>query len=74
MAQVIIMGKHYNKRPSEILNVDNDYLAYIFDEVALFLEAEATDEKGKVNWNKIRWKDNKKKTNKDFMDFIKKHG
>ena len=73
MAQVIIMAKHYRKRPSEILNIDNDYLAYIFDEVALYLESEATDEKGKVNWNKIRWKENKKKSNKDFIEFIQKH-
>lgn len=67
------MAKHYRKRPSEILNIDNDYLAYIFDEVALYLESEATDEKGKVNWNKIRWKENKKKSNKDFIEFIQKH-
>lgn len=71
---MIIMSKHYRKRPSEILNIDNDYLAYIFDEVALLLEAEATDDKGNTNWNKIRWKDNKNKTNKDFMEFIQKHG
>ena len=74
MAQVIIMAKHYRKRPSEILNIDNDYLAYIFDETALFLESEATDEKGNTNWNKIKWKSNKKKSNKDFMEFIQKHG
>jgi hypothetical protein len=74
MAQVIIMAKHYRKRPSEILNIDNDYLAYIFDEVALFLEVEATDEKGNTNWNKIKWKDDKKKTNKDFMEFLQKYG
>lgn len=68
------MAKHYKKRPSEILNINNDYLAYIFDEVALYLESEATDEKGNTSWNKIKWKDNKKKTNKDFMEFIQKHG
>ena len=74
MAQVIIMAKHYKKRPSEILNIKNDYLAYIFDEVALYLESEATDEKGNINWNKIKWKDNKKESNKDFVEFIQKHG
>lgn len=67
------MAKHYKKRPSEILNIDNDYLAYIFDEVALYLEGEATDDKGKTNWNKIKWEDNKGKSNKDFMNFIQKH-
>lgn len=67
------MAKHYRKRPSEILNIDNDYLAYIFDEVSLYLESEATDDKGKTNWNKIKWKDNKKKSNQDLMNFIQKH-
>lgn len=74
MAQVIIMAKHYRKRPSEILNIDNDYLAYMFDKVALYLESEATDDKGATNWNKVKWEDNKNETNKDFMEFIQKHG
>ncbi len=76
MAQVIIMAKHYRKRPSEILNIDNDYLAYCFDEVALYLESEATDNNGNINWNRIRWEDDKGKSNnsnKDLMDFIRKH-
>lgn len=74
MAQVIIMAKRYQKRPSEILNIDNDYLAYIFDEVALYLESEATDDKGSINWNKIRWQDKiKRESNKDFMNFVIKH-
>lgn len=71
---MIIMSKHYRKRPSEILNIDNDYLAYIFDETALFLESEATDEKGNTNWNKLKWKDNKKENNRDFIEFILKYG
>ena len=73
MAQVIIMANKYRKRPSEILGIDNDYLAYIFDEAALYLEAEATDDKGQVNWNRIRWKGEKKKSNKDLIEFIKKY-
>lgn len=73
MAQVIIMAKRYQKRPSEIMNIDNDYLAYIFDETALYLESQATDDKGQINWNRIRWKGEKKKSNKDLMEFIKKH-
>lgn len=73
MAQAIIMAKRYNKRPSEILSIDNDYLAYIFDEAALFLESQATDDKGEINWNRIRWKSEKKKSNKDLIEFIKKY-
>ena len=72
MAQVIILANKYHKRPSEILGIDNDYLAYIFDETALYLEAEATDDKGQVNWNRIRWKDEKKKLNKDLIEFIQR--
>ena len=74
MAQVIIMAKHYRKRPTEILNIDNDYLAYCFDEVALYLESEATDDKGNVNWNMIKWKDNKKESNRELVQFIQKYG
>lgn len=74
MAQVIIMAKHYQKRPSEILGIDNDYLAYCFDEAALYLETEATDDKGRINWNRIKWKDEKKGNNRDLMKFIQKHG
>ena len=73
MAQVIILAKRYNKRPSEMLSIDNDYLAYCFDEAALFLEAHATDDKGEINWNRIRWKDERKKSNKDLIEFIKKY-
>jgi len=67
------MAKRYRKRPSEILNIDNDYLAYIFDKVALFLESEAMDKEGNFNWNKIKWTDDKKKTNKEFVEFLIKH-
>lgn len=74
MAQTIMIAKRYKKRPSEIMNIDNDYLAYMFDEVALILEDNATNDKGEINWNSIRWKDNKKQTNKDLVEFIQKHG
>lgn len=67
------MAKHYKKSPSEILNIENDYLAYCFDEAALFLETQAINEKGELNFEKIKWKDNKKKSNKDLIKFIMKH-
>lgn len=74
MAQIIMMAKRYQKRPSEILNIDNDYLAYCFDEVALYLELKALDDKGNYNWNKFRWKDKKVGTNRDLMQFIQNSG
>lgn len=68
-----MMGKHYQKRPSEILNIDDGYLAYCIDEVAYYLELEAMDEKGNINWNKIKWKDElkKSKNNNDLINFIR---
>lgn len=72
MAQVIILANKHRKRPSEMLGIDNDYLAYCFDEMALYLEAEATDDKGKTNWNRIKWAGEKPTGNKKMMDFIKR--
>ena len=74
MVQVIIMAREYRRRPSEILGIDNDYLAYCFDEVALYLTAQAMDKQGRLHWNRIRWKSGSKRTNKDLIDFIQKHG
>ncbi len=79
MAQVIMMSKRFRKRPSEILNIDNDYLAFIFDETALYLEDKATDDKGNIYINKLKWTDKTQAahthggtTNQAMMDFIKK--
>ena len=69
MAQTIMMAKRYQKRPSEIMNIDNDYLAYMFDETAMYLENKATDDKGNLKWNRIRWSDNKSGTNQDLIKF-----
>lgn len=33
---------------------------------------EAIDKDGNFNWNKFKWKDVKRKTNKDFIEFVKK--
>ena len=73
MAQIITMAKHYRKRPSEILNINNDYAAYCFDEVAFYLQVEATDKEGNLDWSKINWVDNVR-TNKDFMNFLEGQG
>jgi len=42
--------------------------------VALFLEVEATDKEGNINWNRIRWKGKKREGNKELIEFIQKHG
>lgn len=71
MVTVIMMAKHYRKRPSEILNIDNDYLAFMFDRVAIFLENEATTSNGDLNWNKLAWEGERKEGNKELINFIK---
>lgn len=73
MGQLIILAKKYRKRPSEILNIDNDYLAYIFDKLAIHLEDQMTDDKGNVKMDRVDWLDNPKKTNDDYINFVKKH-
>lgn len=70
MAIVINLANKYNQRPSRIMGIDNDYLAYCFDETSYFLEKKATDDKGNINWNKIKWEDKKAKSNKDLVKFI----
>ena len=72
MAQIIEMSRAYQKRPSEILGIDDEYTAYCFDEVALYLLAKATDREGKLNWDRLKWRDGHKRNNRDFMEFIKK--
>lgn len=72
MVQIITMARTYQKRPSEILGIDDEYAAYCFDEVALYLVAKATDKEGKLNWNRLKWRDGQKRDNRDFMEFVKK--
>lgn len=75
MAQIIVMARSYQKKPSEIVAIKDDYLAFCFDEAAYTMEMKAIDDKGKYKWNRFKWSDDKnKKSNKDFIDFVKKHG
>lgn len=58
------------------MGIDDDYLAYLFDETALFLEQHATDEKGRIDWNRINWKgenNREKTTNQKLIEFIQRH-
>ena len=77
MTQIIEMARHYQKRPSEILGLDDEYIAYCFDEVCYFYVSKAMDDKGKIYWNKIKWDSEVKKGNKNnnsFIEFLQKHG
>ena len=75
MVQIMQMAKRYNQRPSEILKIDYDLLAFIIDEFAMYLESEITDDKGVIRWSRIGSKDkrmvsSKTTTNGEFLRFI----
>ncbi|MDI6617900.1 MAG: hypothetical protein QME45_04370 [Clostridiales bacterium] len=53
------------------MDIDDPYIAFCFDEVAFLLLNYATDDKGQINWNRIRWKGEKQNSNQEFIDFIK---
>lgn len=72
MAQVIIMAKKFYKRPSEILKIDDDYIAYCFDEVSLYIEGLAINKKGELDWDLINWTDDIK-SNEKLIEFINSH-
>lgn len=68
----MVLANHHNVRPSEILNIENDWLAYCFDEVCLYYKSECYDEeKYKYNWDKLTFKGDKPKNpNAELMEFI----
>lgn len=73
MIQIIMMARAYQKRPSEILCIDDEYAAYCIDDVAMLYVAKATDDKGNLKWGRLRWGEKQeKKGNRDFIEFIKK--
>lgn len=39
------MSKEYNQKPSQIINLENDYIAYCFDEACVYLLAHLKDGK-----------------------------
>lgn len=70
------MAKKYQKRPSEILGIDDEYTAFCVDEVAIIYETQATDDRGNIKWNKLKWKNDttsNNSNNKELINFIKKY-
>lgn len=70
------MARHYNQRPSEILGLDDGYIAYCFDEVCYYYLSEVIDDDGKYNWSMIKWSEDKAvaNTNKEFIEHVEKFG
>lgn len=66
------MAKEYNKRPSEILFIDDPYTAFCLDEACIEFFNNWNHEKNK--WSTPpKWVEEKqKKNNRDFIREIKK--
>ena len=72
MVQTMIMAKKFQQRPSKILDIEDGYLAYMIDEFSLFIEQSITDDKGNINWDKIKYDNKEQQGNSDMMELIKK--
>lgn len=68
---VLTMAKEYNKRPSEVIFIDDPYTAYCFDEACSFILEQWDYENNKWKVKPI-WKEEKeKKNNKAFINSIR---
>ena len=76
IVDVICMAEQYKKRPSEIVFIDEEYSAFCFDQVCLYLLNHCTDLKtGEIDFKKLRFKNknqNNSNSNNDFMNHIQK--
>ncbi len=76
MIQIILMAQMYNKRPSELLGITDEYEAYCFDEVTFHLLTAITEPDGTLNWDKLRRENNPatkpRTTNSELINFIQK--
>lgn len=79
MAQIIMMAREYKCKPSDIIELEDEYERYCFNEVAFLLYASALDKERNIKWNKIKWSDQHNKSgddscNKTFMKSLKGKG
>ena len=70
MVNLIQMAHLYKTRPSKLLNIEYDLLAYMIDEFSIFLVQEVTNKNGDIEWNKIKTKQDVI-SNNDFMQHLK---
>lgn len=63
------MMERYNKSPSEILKIEDDYMAYMLDEAILLIERKVGyDKKGRFDYSKFLTEIN---PNQGMMEHIK---
>lgn len=65
------MARYYKKKPSEILNISDEYLAFCFDEVCFYYDSETLQDDGTNMWDLITWSDERENPNKKFIEHIK---
>lgn len=70
---VLRMAKEYNQRPSAIINLDNDYEAYCFDEACLYLYQALKDGK-ELHFAGVKEETKKPKHYTSFGEFCKALG
>ena len=63
--RVISQSKIYSKRPSDILEIEDSYLAFCFDEACLYIQSMLSQKDKEDNFvNKPKWIDDDVKTEK----------
>lgn len=67
------MSKRYKKKPSEMLNIKYDLLAFMVDEFSYYLELELMDKEGNIRWNKIKYENDKVEVVDDPNEKLMKH-
>ena len=65
VVRVIAVAQRYNKLPSEILHIDDEYTAFCLDEACAYINMQL--EKGE---NKPQWIDKKNEEKKDGLQYL----
>lgn len=80
--RIIAISEKYNKRPSEVLGIENTHLAFCFDEAVEFIlshryyrEVKENNTKyKKMCWTKLpKWNDEEVTENNDFFASMEKN-
>ena len=64
------MSKMYNCRPSEVVFIHDDYIAFCFDEACAYIRYMREEEKKEPNFNEKK----KKKLKSSFSEMYKEMG
>ena len=54
---ILILAKQYQKRPREIIGVDDPYMAYCFDEACLYIQQKQESGQNAKYWHEATFED-----------------